>query len=271
MRFALPSILVLGLLAGQAIESWRRPFPPHRIAGNLYYVGTEDLACYLITTPQGHILINTGLADSTPLIRASIQKLGYRLEDVKILLTMQAHFDHVAAMREIQEISHAKVFATEADAPALEDGGKSDPYFGKAQWFAPVKVDRRLHDGEVIGFGGTELTVMTTPGHTRGSVSYLMSVMDGGQKRSVAIVNISTVVMPLVGNPKYPRVVDDYEQSFAKQRKLTPDIWVAGHASQYNMQEKWKTGSFIDPEGYKRAIAESEQAFRARLAKERNQ
>jgi metallo-beta-lactamase class B len=132
-----------------------------------------------------------------------------------------------------------------------------------------ARLDAR--DGEVIGFGGTELTVMTPRGHTRGSVSYLMSVIDGGQKLSVAIVNIGTVVIPLVGHLKYPRIADDYEQSFAKQRKLTPDIWVAGHASQYNIQEKWKAGSFVDPEGYKRAIAESEQAFRGRLAKERNQ
>lgn len=268
MRYLPIAILLCGLLPGQGNESWRRPFPPHRIAGNLYYAGTEDLACFLIATPRGHILINTGLAGSTPLIRASMRTLGYRLEDVKILLTMQAHFDHVAAMKEVQEISHARVFATEADAPVLEDGGRSDPYFGKAQWFAPVKVDRRLRDGEVIGLGGTELTVMTTPGHTKGSVSYRMTVMDQGRKLSVAIVNLNSVVMPLVGNSKYPRIVADYEESFARQKALTPDIWVAGHASQYNMQAKWKAGSFVDPEGYQRAIAEYERAFRARLAEE---
>jgi metallo-beta-lactamase class B len=200
-------------------------------------------------------------------MRESFRKLGFRLEDVRILLTMQAHFDHVAAMNEIQKISGAKVFATEADAPSLEDGGRSDPVFGsRAQW-APVKVDRLLKDGDVIKLGETELTVVTTPGHSKGSVSYLMTVSDGGRQRSVGIVNMGTVVMPLAGDTRYPNIADDFERSFAKQKRLSPEIWVAAHGSQYNMQEKFRAGSFADPAGYRKAIERYERDFREALTK----
>ena len=257
------------LVLAQDNPSWRRPFPGHRIAGNLYYVGTEDLACFLFATPSGHILVNTGLTDSTPLLRESFRQLGFRLEDVKILLTMQAHFDHVAAMAEVQRVSGAAVFATEADAPVLEDGGKSDPFLTcKECRFAPVMVKRRLHDGEIVELGGTSLRVISTPGHTRGSVSYETTLVDGGQRRDVVLANMGTVVMPLVGNSKYPRIAEDFARSFAVQKKLSPDIWVAAHASQYRMAEKRKTGSFVDPDGYKKAIDRYEADFRTTLAKE---
>jgi metallo-beta-lactamase class B len=204
----------------QVNPAWKRPFPPHKIAGNLYYVGTEDLACFLFTTPEGDILVNTGLADSTPLIRESFRKLGFRLEDVKILLTMQAHYDHVAAMKEVQKITGAKVYITEPDAPVLEDGGKSDPFLGPEYRFAPVKVDRRLKDGDVVSLGGTSLKVILTPGHTRGSVSYSTTLSDGGQKLSVLLANMNTVVMPLVGNVKYPQIAADYERAYQTARYL---------------------------------------------------
>jgi metallo-beta-lactamase class B len=248
-----------GVAFAQENPSWSRPFPPHKIAGNVYYVGTEDLACFLLTTPEGHILINTGLAGSAPLIRASIQKLGFRVEDVKILLTMQAHFDHVGAMKEIQRVSGAKVYATGADAAALEHGGR----------FAVVKVDRRLMDGEVIRLGGTGLRVILTPGHTKGSVTYSTTVLDGGVRRSIVFANMGTVVSKLVGNSEFPQIAEDFERSFEKQKQLSPDIWVAAHASQYGMAEKLKAGSFVDPQGYKAAIERYEKAFREELEKER--
>jgi metallo-beta-lactamase class B len=253
----------------QVNPAWQRPFPPHKIAGNLYYVGTEDLACFLFVTPEGDILVNTGLVDSTPLIRESFRKLGFRLEDIKILLTMQAHYDHVAAMNEIRKIVGAKVYITEPDAPVLEDGGKSDPFLGPEYRFAPVKVDRQLKDGDVVSLGGTELKVIFTPGHTRGSVSYATTLMDGGRKQNVLLANMNTVVMPLVGNRKYPQIAEDYERAYATQRKLSPDIWVAAHASQYNMAEKVKAGSFVDPQGYKQAIEHYQALFRETLERER--
>jgi metallo-beta-lactamase class B len=268
-RLILP-LAVCATVFAQTNPAWRRPFPPYKIAGNLYYVGTEDLACFLFVTPAGDILVNTGLADSTPLIRESFRKLGFRLEDVKILLTMQAHYDHVAAMSEIRKITGAKVYITEADAPVLEDGGKSDPYLtGPEYRFAPVNVDRRLKDGDVVSLGGTELKVILTPGHTRGSVSYATSLMDQGQKRSVLLANINTVVMPLVGNRKYPQIAEDYERAYATQRRLTPDIWAGAHAGQYDMAAKVKAGSFVDPQGYKQTIEHYYSLFRETLEKER--
>jgi metallo-beta-lactamase class B len=263
-------IVYAGLVFAQGNPGWRRPYPAHKIAGNLYYVGTEDLACFLFTTSNGHILINTGLADSTPIIRESMQRLGFRIEDIRILLTMQAHGDHVEAMKEIQDLSGAEVYATEADTPALEDGGKSDPAFGGQMSFAPVKVDRRLKDGDMITIGETQLKVILTPGHSKGSVSYSTTVDDGGKKRSVLIANMGSVVMPLVGNTKYPHIADDFVRSFQKQHQLSPEIWVAGHASQYDMARKHKAGSFVDPDGYKKAIDNFEQLFLKRLAEEKS-
>jgi metallo-beta-lactamase class B len=274
--YSMIRVLLVLLAAGafaiaQQNPNWSRPFPPYKIAGNVYYVGTADLACFLLTTPEGDILINTGLADSGPLIRESIQKLGFKVEDIRILLTMQAHDDHVAAFKEIQQASGAKIYITEPDAPALEDGGRSDPVFGSRVRFAPVTVDRRLRDGDVVRLGGTELTVILTPGHSKGSVSYATTVVDGGKKRSLLFANMETVVMPLVGNTKYPRIADDYKLSFKKQKRLSPEIWLAAHASQYDMEAKMKAGSFIDPAGYKTAVERYEKLFHEQLDKEQRQ
>lgn len=261
--------LLLSLLAIPAFtqENWSKPYPGHKVAGNLYYVGTEDLACYLITTPEGHILVNTGLADSVPMIQTSMQSLGFKLEDIRILLTMQAHHDHVAGFAEIRKLAGAKVFATEPDAPVLEDGGKSDPFFKTR--FSPVKVDRRLRDGEVVKLGDTEMVVHLTPGHTKGSVSYETTIAEGSKKYRVLLVNMGSVVMPLVDNSKYPQIIEDFANSFRKQKAMTPDIWLAGHASQYGMAEKHKAGSFVDPAGYLPAIERYEQLYLKQLKAER--
>jgi metallo-beta-lactamase class B len=168
-------------------------------------------------------------------------------------------------MAEIQRITHAKVFATEADAPIMEDGGMSDPHFGGKQLFKPIKVDRRLKDGDTVSLGGAELKVVTTPGHSKGSVSYTMALKDGNRVIPTAIVNMLTVVMPLRGMPKYPNIADDFRQSFARQKQLSPELWVAAHASQYGMQRKLRSGSFVDPQGYKQAVEQAEKNFLAKL------
>jgi metallo-beta-lactamase class B len=264
MRLALLALFTIGLLNAQNPD-WSAPFPAHTIAGNLHYIGTKDLACYLITTPKGHILINTGLADSVPLMQASAKKLGFNLKDVKILLTMQAHYDHVAAFAEIQKLSGAKVYATEGDAAYLEDGGKSDPLavaFADQDFsFKPVKVDRRLKDGDVVELGGTQVKVISMPGHTRGAAGYLLN--------SVLIVNVPSVVVPLVGNKLYPNIVEDYEATFAKLKQLQPTIWVAGHGSQYDLAAKHAKGSFEDPAGYTATVAAAEKTFREKFAREK--
>ena len=255
-------------LAAQPPASWTRPYPPHKIAGNIYYVGTEDLACFLVTDPAGHILINTGLASSVPQIKASVEKLGFQLSDIRILLTMQGHFDHVAGFADMAKLTGARIFATEADAPAIEDGGRSDPQFGPETYFAPAKVSRRLRDGETVRLGASALKVHLTPGHSRGSVSYSTTVTEGGRKLSFLFVNAATVVMPLAGNKKYPEIAADFEKTFAAQKTWRPDIWVAAHGSQYGLAEKHKAGSFVDPAGYLPMVERHEKMFRAQLAKE---
>ena len=246
-------------------ENWKRPTDPFRVTGNVYYVGTEDLACYLITGKQGHILINTGLVDSAPLLKASIEKLGFQMKDIKILLTMQAHYDHVAAMAEVQQSTGAKMFATPGDKATLESGGKIDGFGDSPAYrFKPVRVDKILKDGETIHLGDTKVQVMFHSGHTKGSASYQV-VADG---KPVLMVNIPSVVQPLVDNKTYPKIVDDYERTFAAQKKLHPGIWLAGHASQFDMAKKQKAGSFDDPQGYVDAIERAEKAYRERLAKE---
>lgn len=246
-------------------ENWKRAFPPFKVVGNLYYVGTEDLACYLITGKQGHILINTGLVDSAPLIKASVEKLGFQMKDIKILLTMQAHYDHVAAMAEVQKSTGAKMFATPGDKTALESGGKIDGFGDSpAYQFAPVRVDRVLKDGETVRLGETHVKVLFHYGHTKGSASYEL-MADG---KPVLLVNLPSVVQPLVGNTAYPGIVEDYERTFAAQKKLHPGIWLAGHAGQFDMQTKLKAGSFDDPKGYLEAVERYEKMYRERLAKE---
>jgi metallo-beta-lactamase class B len=262
----------------QPNPEWTKPFPAHRVVGNVYYVGTYDLACFLITTPQGNILINTGITGSVPMIRSSIESLGFKFQDTKILLTTQAHYDHVAGMEEMKRLTHAKLLATDGDAPVLEDGGKSDPLFTTPDFrFAPVKVDGRIKDGQKISLGGTELTAYSHPGHTRGSVSYGLTVAENGRNYRVLIANIGSINPGtiLIGNKKYPQISDDYARTFREQKKLECDIFLSSHASQYQLHDKWKPGqayspdTFLDPEGYKAAVGRSETAYLEWLAKEK--
>ena len=199
------ALVVAAPLAAQP-DGWTRPFPGHRVIGNLYAVGTYDLAVFLVTSDEGHFLINTGLEDSTEMIRGNIESLGFRLEDVRVLLQMQAHWDHTAALAEIKEMTGAEMWATAGDAPVLEDGGFSDPHFGGRESFPPVEVDRIIADGEVLELGDARLTVMESPGHTAGSSSYLMTVEENGREYSVAIANMGTINpgKRLVVDPTYP-------------------------------------------------------------------
>ena len=262
----------------QGSPNWTKPFPAHRVIGNVYYVGTYDLACFLITTPKGNILINTGVGGSAPMIQSSIESLGFKLKDTKILLTTQAHYDHVAAMAEMKRLTGAKFLATDGDAPVLEDGGKSDPLFTSPESkFAPVKVDGRIKDGQKISLGGTELTAYSHPGHTRGSASYGLTVLENGRNYRVLIANMGSINpgTVLIGNKKYPQIADDYARTFREQKKLECDIFLSSHASQYQLHDKWKPGqayspdTFVDPKGYKAAVGQAEAAYNEWLAKEK--
>ena len=268
-------------LLAQANPEWTQPFPPYRIIANVYYVGSQDLASFLITTPKGHILINSNLESSVARIKESVEKLGFRFSDIKILLISHAHFDHCAASALIKQLTGAKYMVMDADVAEVEDGGRSDFQYSHSSemFFKPAKVDRVLHDGDQVRLGGTVLTAHLTPGHTRGCTTWTLLVTENGKRYDVVIVG-SPNVNPgyeLVGNSRYPQIAQDYERTFQTLNSLPCDVFLGAHGSYYGMKEKYaqmgKGGSnpFIDPAGYKAYIADREQAFRAELARQQRQ
>lgn len=231
-------------------KEWSDSSEPFRIAGNLYYVGTYDLGCYLITTPKGHILINTGLAASVPMIKKNIEQVGFKFSDIKILLTTQAHFDHVAGMAEVKKRTGAKMMVDDKDAQVLADGGASDYFMGgPGPLFIPVKADRLLHDHDTISLGGTKLELLHHPGHTKGSCSYLVTVKDEQKSYTVLIANIPTILdeEKLTGTQEYPDIAKDYAFTFDAMKKIQFDLWVASHASQFDLHTKRKKGDAYNP------------------------
>ena len=255
-------------------ESWSRAYKPFRIAGNLYYVGTDELACYLITTPQGHILINTGLAESVPMIKANVSALGFKMSDIRILLTTQAHYDHVGGMAEIKRITGATMMVDEKDAPVLADGGNSDYVIGgKGSIFAPVKTDRLLHDHDTIRLGGMQIIVLHHPGHTKGSCSYLFDVKDDNRSYRMLIANMPSLLdaTNLHGMPTYPDVGKDYAYTLNAMKHLQFDLWVSSHASQFGLHQKrsqddgYRPEAFADRRGYDSSLNVLQQAYLKRL------
>ena len=281
MRTLLVAVALFGLQAVREApitnEDWVKPFPAVRIAGNLFYVGTYDLSSYLITTNQGHILINTGLESSVPIIRANVESLGVTFGDIKILLATHAHWDHVAALAEIKRLTGARMAMHERDAALLEDGGQSDFRFGGPKpLFAPVKVDQRLEDGDVVRLGNAAVTVHHHPGHTRGATSFTLTVRDGRDYR-VVIANMGSINpgVRLTGTPSYPSIAEDYARTFREQKAMAIDIFLASHASQFGLHRKYMPGAphdaarFVDPAGFRAAVERLEQVYRDQLTKER--
>ncbi len=255
-------------------EEWSQNYKPFRIAGNLYYVGTHDLACYLITTPQGHILINTGVAESASMIRSHVEELGFRFPDIKILLATHAHYDHVGAMAAIKKITGAQMMINENDAALLADGGNSDYVFGgKGSTFEPVKPDRELHEQDTVRLGGMEIVALHHPGHTKGASSFLFTVKDEQLSYRVLIANMPTILpeTKLSGMPAYPDVAKDYAYTLGALKKLQFDIWLSSHASQFNLHKKHKPGdgyhpeAFIDREEYDAAVDNLQKEYEKRL------
>jgi metallo-beta-lactamase class B len=253
---------------------WSMPYQPFQIAGNLYYVGSYDLACYLIVTPQGNILINTGLAASARMIKANMKALGFKLADTKILLTTQAHFDHMGAMAAIKKLTGAKMMVDEKDAGVTADGGSSDYALGgKGSTFEAVKVDRLLHNGDTIKLGNMQLVILHHPGHTQGSCSFLFDVEDGQKHYKVLIANMPTIVTEKGFSeiPTYPDIAKDYAYTLDAMKKLTFDIWLSSHASQFGLHNKHKPGdgynpaAFMDRNGYDAAIRDLQNQFSKRV------
>ena len=258
---------------------WNDYEAPFRLAGPIYFVGTTNLAAFLIHTPQGHILIDGGMPSTAPVIEKSIRELGFKPEDIRLLLTTQAHFDHVGSHAHFKKLSGAMAQAMEGDAQLLRDGGKSDYLFsGNADFhFPPVPVDRVLKDGDIVTLGGVRLVARKTPGHTPGSATYEMDINEGGRIYKVVFA-ASTSVNPgtrFVKNPSYPGILEDYRKAFAVLASLQPDIWVSGHSDFFDLQAKRKkiskdnpAAAFVDPNGYKQMISSKKKAFEDYVAKE---
>ena len=274
-------LLCVGAVPAAAQDaSWTEPFPPFRIAGNLYYVGSKGLANYLITTSQGHILINSDLEANVPLIRASVEKLGFKFSDIKILLISHAHWDHNAASDTIKKATGAKYMVMEGDVPVVESGGKTDFQYGNtpANLYPATKVDRTLHDGDEVRLGDAVLVAHLTPGHTKGCMTWTMKLTDQGKSYNVVIVG-SPNVNPgyrLVNNAQYPSIADDYQRMFGVLKTLPCDIFLGAHGSYFGLEGKYarmgKAGAnpFVDPDGYKKFVSDKEQEFRAELAKQKS-
>ena len=285
MLLRLISLLMFGCFAlaspalAQSDPNWTRPFPPFRIVGNLYWVGSYDLATYLITTPEGHILINTGVGDTAKQIKANVERLGFNLADTKILTATHGHFDHVSGMAELKRMTGARLVVSEREKELLESGGKLDFRFGDALGarFEPVKVDGTFTDGDTISLGKTVLTAHHHPGHTKGATSFTLNVQESGKSYRVVIANMGSINpgVTVSGMAKYPGITEDYARTFKAQKEMPIDVWLASHASQFNLHEKYKPGDafnpdrFVDPQGFKASVERLERAYLEQLARER--
>jgi len=278
-RALILSLCIWGSAAAQDRSQWTQPFPAFKLIGNVYWVGTYDLSTYLVTTDAGHILINTGFAETVPEIQKGVEQLGFDFDDVEILTATHAHGDHVAGLAELKRLTGAQVLMSEADAVLLEDGGISDFRFGDGRTpsFDAVKVDRRLQDQDTIELGGVTVTAHHHPGHTKGATSFTLTVREAGRDYRVVIANMGSINpgVTVAGMPNYPTIGDDYARTFAKQKALPVDVFLASHAAQFGLHEKYEPGDrydadrFVDPEGYRAAVERLEQTYLEQLARER--
>jgi metallo-beta-lactamase class B len=277
----LTTLMLIGSpLHAQTNPDWTTPIAPYRIAGNLYYVGSKDLASYLIVTPTGDILINSNLDSSVPLIRKSVEQLGFKFADIKILLISHSHFDHDAGSAELIRQTGAKYMVMDGDVSVVESGGATDFAYGK-DTYAPAKVDRVLHDGDEVKLGDTVLVAHKTAGHTRGCTTWTLQVKEAGQLLNVVIVGSWNVnpgwrLVDRPGQPaSYPGIADDYRRTFTTLKRLPCDIFLGAHGGYFGMLAKLariKAGEtykvWIDPQGYQAAVAEREQAFEKELKRQ---
>src|SRR5580704_8426424 len=241
-------LAIAATVLAQGNPDWHKEFPAFKIAGNLYYVGTADLAVYLINTPQGNILINSDFEEDVPLIKQSIAQLGFKYKDTKIVLISHAHGDHDAATGLIKRETDAKLMVMDADVPEEESTARGRP---------GAHVDRILHDGDKVELGGTTLIARLTPGHTKGCTTWTMQVQEGGRTLNVVIVGSPNVNAGyyLVGNKSYPQIAQDYVKTFAVLKSLPCDVFLGAHGAYFGLlakYEKFKAGdknAFIDPQG----------------------
>lgn len=248
-------------------EANNSAFPPHRVIGNVYFVGTADYASFLITSDQGHILINPDFEDSVPLIQKSVEQLGFKFQDIKIILVSHAHGDHCAGTARAKELTGAQVMVMDIDAQLMEKGGA-----GRGG-FPAVKISRVLHDRDEVTLGGNTLVAVLTPGHTKGCTTWTLKTQDAGKSYNVVIVGSAGVndAHYLVNNANYPDVISDYQRTFRALKALPCDVFLASHAGFYGLKEKYAklaqggSNPFIDPDGYKAHVTLMERAFYYKL------
>jgi metallo-beta-lactamase class B len=255
-----------------------RPVEPFKIIGNVYYVGASDVTSYLITTTQGHILLGAGFIETVPQIKANITKLGFKLEDIKILLVDQSHYDHCGGLAEIKRLTKARLLASPPDAAILEDGGKSDFWFGgDKELFEPVKVDEILKDGQEIKLGDAVLKTYFTFGHTKGATSWTMEIFENGKKYNVLFASsLTTLDYPLTSNPKYPNIAADYAKSYETLKNIKADVFLSSHGGFFDLLEKAEKlrvsaspNPFINPNESRKFVIDMEKAFQEKLKKEK--
>jgi len=269
-------VLAMTILAAAPVHArsqngWDDPFPAHQVMDNLYFVGTAGLGTFLITTPEGHILINTDFERTISLIERSVEALGFALADVKIILGSHAHGDHQAADVFLRERIGAQIMIMEEDVAGWQRMNRG---------LGDIPIDRVLHDGEEVSLGGTTLVAHRTPGHTRGCTSWGMELEDRGETYHALIVcsfgvNANYV---LVDNPSYPDIAEDYRTTFAKARAMPVDVFVASHGSFYDLRSKYETllrreagdpNPFVDRAGFRAYVDLQEGRFEAMLERQR--
>ena len=255
--------------------AWNAPVEPFRIVGNIYYVGVSGVTSFLITTPEGSILVDGGFPETAPLIEKNVASLGFRIQDVRLLLNSHAHYDHCGGLAELRRLSGAQMVASRADAEVLESGGRVSFEGWKNSGFPAVKVDRVIADGETVTLGDVRLTAVLTPGHTKGCTTWTMPVTESGKTyRVVFYCSTSVPGYRLVNNAKYPQIVSDYEHSFAKLRQLSCDVFLAPHGGFFHLDEKrarigkGRVNPFIDPAEFRAFLDRSEQDFYRELKKQ---
>ena len=274
-------LLTLNSVLAQTDEASRgrnKPVPPFRIAGNLYYVGAIEIGSYLITTSQGHFLLDGGFVETAPQIEHNIEQLGFKLRDVTILLNSHAHFDHAGGFAELKKLTGAKFLASEGDAEPLRHGGHGDFRFGDTLAFPPIVPDRIIHDGEPIQIGEQVMTAHLTPGHTKGNTTWTTKIRDGNKTYDVVFVGSQSALdYKFVGEESYPGIRADFEKSFATLNRLPCDIFLGSHGTFFHLIEKHErllrgdANAFVDPDGYKSYLRESETEFRDKVAKQEQQ
>jgi len=261
--------------AAASMAAMKAPFTPFHIIGNIYYVGSAGLACYLITTPAGNILLDTGYPDMAGMIESNIKTLGFKLADTKILINSHAHIDHGGGMAQIKMDTGGQLVAMAEDVPFFENGGHNDVLFGDRNLFPPVRVDRVIHDGDAVTLGGVTLIAHLTPGHTPGNTTWTMVTEDKGKSYNVAFFGIVTP-FPNTNlaavNPNYPNMAADWARTMKVLPTLKCDVFLASNGSFYDLQKKHQAlvesadpNPFIDPSGCKAFVDRAEATYQKLL------